>query len=156
MFYDLCQSTVALRKQHKLLLQHITSRGSRLAPFKPRWPLASFSTLGGRIPPPPPICSLASSGPESDMGSGCWEDGPCWILQDPHQASHRVALPTSTTCCPNKLSSLCPLTPSPAHEQHAVLWCAAPAPPPFQLYCNQPQGQNKTSRGGKCLTIVKA
>lgn len=54
MFYDLCQSTVALRKQHKLLLQHITSRGSRLAPFKPRWPLASFSTLGGRIPPPPP------------------------------------------------------------------------------------------------------
>lgn len=35
--------------------------------------------------------------------------------------------------CPDKSSSLRPLTPSPAQEQHAVLWCA-PAPLPLLLF----------------------
>lgn len=48
----------------------------------------------------------------------------------PHRSPRRVALLSSTTCRPNKSSSLCPLTPSPAQEQHAVLWCA-PAPLPL-------------------------
>lgn len=51
MYYDLCQSKVALReKKQKLLLQHITSRGSRLTPLKSRRPL-----VAALLSPPPPI-----------------------------------------------------------------------------------------------------
>lgn len=85
------------------------------------------------LPRVPPLSSLASSGPQSDVWWGYCEDRPRWMLQDPLQAPHRVAPPSSTTCCPNKSSSLCPLTLFLAQEQHAVLWCAPapPAPVPF-------------------------
>lgn len=125
---------MALRKQHKLLLQHITSRGSRLAPLKQRRPLASSSASSSPTSPPPPFGSLASSGPESDVG---WGGGgtlggksPLDVTGPslPHRSPRRVASLSSTTCRPNKSSS--PLTPSPAQEQHAVLWCA-PAPLPL-------------------------
>lgn len=86
----------------------------------------------GRTNPLPPssspLSSLAPSGPQSDVWWGCCEDRPRWMLQDSLRAPHRVAPPSSTTCCPNKSRALCPLTLFFAQEQHAVLWCA-PAPP---------------------------
>lgn len=83
-YYDSCQSTVALRKQHKLLMQHITSQGSRLAPLKLRRPLASSSAQGGRILyPHVSLCTLASSSPGVMWGVDAGRTVPARCLPGP-------------------------------------------------------------------------
>lgn len=86
-YYDSCQSMVALRKQHKLLMQHLTSRGSRLALLKLRRPLASSSARGGRILDPTSPSALWP--PSALEWCGVWTLGGqslLDVLQDPrHQ-----------------------------------------------------------------------
>ena len=139
---------VALRKQYKLLMQHLTSQGSQVAPLKLRGPLALSSTLGGPtlsppLPSPPSVLWLLP---------GCWVTrGQDAGRTDPSGCNGTLFRPVtgfplaaSTTSRPSKLSPLCPLTPSPAHKLCAGLWCAARPPPHSQLTCNPPQGQNET------------
>ncbi len=47
------------------------------------------------------------------------EDSPRWMLQDPR---HHTGPPLPPLVAPTKSSSLCPLTLSPAQEQHAVFF----------------------------------
>lgn len=150
-FLNVCQGTMALRKKkqkHKRLLQHITSRGSRLLDL--RLPLASSSTLkrANPLPPTSPLSSLASSRPGSDVGLDAGRTVPAGCDRN------RIRrLPQLHGLLPSlELSSPYPLTQSLAWDQYAV-WCGV-APLPFQLSCNRPLGQHKTLRGGKRL--VKA
>lgn len=136
------------KKKHKRLLQHITSRGSRLLDL--RLPLASSSTLkrANPLPPTSPLSSLASSRPGSDVGLDAGRTVPAGCVR-----TRIRRLPQLHGLLPSlELSSPCPLTQSLAWDQYAV-WCCA-APLPFQLSCNRPLGQHKTLRGGKRL--VKA
>lgn len=87
-------------KATQALVAAYMSRGSRLAPLKPRRPPASSSSQGGRLPPLFSHGSLASSGPGAMQGWGYWEDSRCWLSQDPRHP-HRVAPPSFTTCFPN-------------------------------------------------------
>lgn len=130
------------KKQHKLLLQHITSRGSRLAP---RHPLASSSVQWGwnlcptspSLPPP--------SVPESPAKLG---DTGRTVL-----AGFYRTLDTPWGCtslfCPNKLSSLCPLDPPVSRTRTACSFYGV-----HRLVCLSPANHRdriRLFRGGYCL-----
>lgn len=91
---------VALRKQHKLLLQHIRSQGSRLDPLKPKHPSASPPLREDESSPPllRRLCGLFQ--PMSDVWLGILGGQS---LLEPH---HCAAPPSSITCCPNKSLSV--------------------------------------------------
>lgn len=117
-YYDSCQSMVALRKTTQaffFLMQHITSRSSRLAPLKlraHRWRPRPPEGVGGRTNPRShrSLCTLASSSP--GLMCGVWTMGgtvPAGCFTGPFL--HRVAPLSSATCRPNKSSSCVPLDP---------------------------------------------
>lgn len=132
-------------KQHKLLLQHITSRGSWLATRHPP-PLRE----GESSPPllPRRSCLLQ---PWSEWGWGHWEDSPCWMLQDLAGPSQGCAA-LFDRLLPQRTELPVPFDPVLLHKnsmQFYVWWCA-PAPLPllrFQLSRSQPWAQDKTLRG---------
>lgn len=92
-------------KKHKLLLQHITSRGSRLATQR-RPPLREDKSSSPLLPR---LSGLLQ--PWSDVGLAILGGQSLLDVTGP-SSPHRVAPPSSTTCCSNKSSSLCPFTPS--------------------------------------------
>lgn len=118
-------------KQYKLLLQHITSRGSRLATRRP--PLLREDESSS--PLLPRLSGLLQ--PWSDVGLGTLGGQSLLDVTGP-SSPHRLHCPLPGTCCPNKLSSLCSWTRPPAQEQHAVLCfmvCTGfPAPSSFSAF----------------------
>lgn len=106
------------------LLQHITSRGTRLAPLEQRG-ARRLRYLLMEDEPSPRLLPRPSGHfqPWSDVGWGYWEDSMMSLLDValPHWPLAGLYLSSSITCYPNKSSSLCPLTPCPAQEQHTVL-----------------------------------
>lgn len=135
-------------KQHKLLLQHITSRGSRLATRRP----PPFREDESSPPLLPRHSGLLQ--PWSEWGWGYWEDSPCWMLQDPCRLTgpSQGCAALFTHLLPRRIELSVPFDPVLLHKnsmQFYVLWCA-PAPLPlllFQLSCSQPRAQDKTLRG---------
>lgn len=128
-YYDPCQSMVALRKQHMPLLQQITSPSAC-------WCLPLLGEDEPFSPLLPRLSGLFQ--PRSDVERGYREDTPAGCFTGPSSLRWPLAEwhhPLPPLCCPNKSSSVCCLTSSPAQEQHAVLWCA-PAPPPLLFQPN--------------------
>lgn len=80
------------------------------------------------LPRVPPSVLWPHLGHRVMCGGDAVRTDPAGCYRTLFRAPHRVAPPSSTTCCPNKSRALCPLTLFFAQEQHAVLWCA-PAPP---------------------------
>lgn len=109
------------KRQHKLLLQHITSRGFRLAL---RHPLTSSSAQWGQIlcPPSPFLPLLLYQRVLQDWGT--LVDSPCWILQDPcHPLG--LHLPLLPLVAPTNWAICALLTPSLTHKNSMqFFWCA--------------------------------
>lgn len=95
------------------LLQHITSRGTQLAPLEQRRPQASSSAQGGRtlsptsptaLRPLPALewCWVRILGGQYDVPAGCYIAtlAPCGVTPS-----------SSTTCCPNKIELSVPFDP---------------------------------------------
>lgn len=173
-YYDLCQ-TYGGSEITSFLMQHITSRGSRLTPPQAQLPGGSVLLRSGRTYPPshlsfpPPLCTLASSGPGVMWGADIGRSVPVGCFQGPSSPLWSL---TGICCClpqffaPTKqaLWALGP-PPSPKQDQHAVfdahrLPCSL-SPffffPPllFQLCCSQTQGPDKTLQGMVNVLIMR-
>lgn len=139
------ESTMALRKQHKMFVA---------AYNKPRCSTSWFKVAAGLGGPPIwgqllSLRFLSSVACSTQTRAWMCLAGPCRTRQKLHRASPAAALPAHAT--PSANPSKCPSSRSPAWD----LRCegAAPSSNLIQPSSNRP---HKTSRGGSCLTMVKA
>lgn len=137
------KSTVALRKQHKLLLQHITSREA----------LDPLHSSGGTCWRPPQLREDESSLPRSAPRPGAREgrggrdtgrtvSAGCYrtLVGGSLAGSRR---PLSPLVALDKIKLSVPFDPPQLLHPNGVqfLWCAPGLPaPPSQLSCSQPGG----------------
>ncbi len=133
-YHDSCQSTVALRKRHKQLLQHITSRGLSTRSTQAERPTGVLLRPGRTNPLPrdPPSVLWPHPGHRMMCGGDTVRTVPAGCYRTLFGPLTRLHHPLPPLVAPTNRALCAPLTLFPAQEQHAVSWCT-PAPPPPAL-----------------------